>query len=441
MMRRRGCGWVWGVCGAVLVAVMFPAGAHAADPPAPTPAAPSPAPAPAAPSPAPAPAAVAPPTPEAKYELAGSMLRVLPVMPGVPPREVALGCEGRGLLRIASKLHVACGAAGVVTLDLRDPALPVVVGKTPVDGEAVSVFLLGQRVWVEIARTEARPLEGTSRAPLGAAAPPALAAPAPPVEGAQEPTATSRRAEPAESRVAPPRVGDVWDISAAAQLFLPFGTIGFGALGEAEIVKRFEIPLSIHLAAKPVGYASGKEGGTGTAVGLGMVALDTQFLELGLGLGAATINDRSYNSLTRSTSTEGGSIVVSQLARIGARDGLAFDARSTIVVRKDTFQFGTFDGSMQVPIASRWHFVTAGGGGIVGYGYGHAGARYRLSDTTKAGAFAVTGSAGVAGIFGAQSCVDVPTTASVNGPAYASQRCSSQSYIGPALRVGLEWRL
>ena len=404
--------------------------------------APSAAPAPAAPpatagpgapavaGPPAAPLAAAPPEPS--YELAGASLRVR--VAGVP-RDVPLGCEGRGLLRVGTKLYVACGAAGVARLDLADPAVPVLEGRTPVEGEAVSVFLLGQRPWVEIARREARPVE---TAPIAGA--PVLAPPPPPPltppaaaapHASGEPSAAAR---PTESRVAPPRVGDVWDVAVAAQLFLPFGTIGFGALGEAEVVRRFDIPLAVHVQAKPAGFGAGKQGGVGTAVGLGVVALDTQFLELGLGLGAATLNDRQYSS-TGAVATEASSVVVAQLVRIGARDGLAFDARATVIVRRDNFQFGTFDGAMQIPIASRWHFVTGGGGGVVGYGYGHAGARYRLSETTKEGAFAITGSAGVAGVFGAGTCTTVPSGG------FTYQQCSERSYIGPALRVGLEWRL
>ncbi len=426
------------VASAALV-LSTPARAQAPQPPSASPAPPV-AVAPAAPA---APGAVTPPpaAPAASaaalsYELAGASLRVRATSGGVARdlRDVPLGCEGRGLLRDGTKLYVACGTAGVARLDLADPAAPVLEGRTPVGGEAVSVFLLGQKPWVEIARREARPVDavGIAGAPAVAhASATGVATVATTPRESGEPTPAAR---PSESRVAPTRVGDVWDVAVAAQLFLPFGTIGFGALGEAEVVKRFDIPLAIHLQAKPAGFGAGKQGGVGTAVGVGVVALDTQFLELGLGLGAATVNDRQYSS-TGALSDESSSVVVAQLVRIGARDGLAFDGRATIIVRRDNFQFGTFDGSMQIPLASRWHFITGGGGGVVGYGYGHAGARYRLSETTKAGSFAISGSAGVAGIFGTSTCV---TTRSGS---YSYLECSERSYIGPALRVGLEWRL
>lgn len=424
-----------GALGALVLSSRAEAQVSPSVPPAPPP--PAAAPAPAPPAPPAAGGAVASPSPaasaeQASYEVVGAALRVRAVA-GVP-HDVPLGCEGRGLLRVGTKLYVACGAAGVARLDVADPAVPVLEGRIPVDGEAVSVFLLGGKPWVEIARREARPVETAVQTAPVAGAPAPAPPPAPPVVATPRESGPSAAARPTESRVAPPRVGDVWDVAVAAQLFLPFGTIGFGALGEAEVVKRFDIPLAVHLQAKPAGFGAGKQGGVGTAVGVGVVALDTQFLELGLGLGAATVNDRSYSS-TGTLATEASSVVVAQLVRIGARDGLAFDARATVIVRRDNFQFGTFDGAMQVPIANRWHFVTGGGGGVVGYGYGHAGARYRLSETTKEGAFAVTGSAGVAGVFGAGTCVTVPSGG------YTYQQCTDRSYIGPALRVGLEWRL
>jgi hypothetical protein len=192
-------------------------------------------------------------------------------------------------------------------------------------------------------------------------------------------------------------------------------------LGEGEIVRRFDAPVSIHAMAKPVGYATGKEGGVATASGLGVIALDTHLLELGLGAGAVTLEGRG--------TTE--SVAIAQLARIGARDGVAFDTRSTIVVVNDKFKFGSFDGSLQFPLAPRWLMLMRGGGGVQGYVYGDAGAKYRLTETRGEGAISVSGALGVTGIRGQDACT--------SQAGYV--QCSSLDYVGPAIRFGVEWRL
>ena len=65
--------------------------------------------------------------------------------------------------------------------------------------------------------------------------------------------------------------------------------------------------------------------------------------------------------------------------------------------------------------------------------YGDAGAKYRMTEAVGAGAFYISGGLGVAGIHGEGSCTQNGTV----GYSY----CSSVEYVGPALRVGLEWRL
>jgi hypothetical protein len=360
---------------------------------------------------------------EIVYQAGGTALRVTT---STGAREVDLGCDARSVVRAGDKLYVACGAAGVVRLGLADPVAPVVEARIPVDGEAAGVFLLDGRPWVELARREARPLEGGAPGGVQSAPSAIPVAPAsmPPPASASEPARVSRNA--------PPRVGDVWEVALGSSMFLPMGTIGVGALAEGSVVRRFEAPVAIHARVAPAGLATGKRGGLGTITGLGVVALDTHYFEMGLGAGAATLAYPSGGYVPSSGSGE--TVAIAQLARFGARDGVAFDLRSTIIVQRDAFRFGSMDAAMQVPIGPRWMFVMRGGGGAQGYGYGDLGAKYRVTETTGPGMFAVSGGLGGAGLFGQGGC---QRSAGPVGYTF----CENRDYGGPALRFGLEWRL
>lgn len=341
-----------------------------------------------------------------RYDIVGGALHVTTA---AGSHAVRLACSPRAVARAGQKLYVACGAEGVVRLDLAEPAEPAVDGRAAVDGEVVGLFVVDNKVWVQLARVEARPAEGLAFHAATVVTTEARALPAEspaPVEGGG-------------SRLAPPRRADVTELSAGAHVFLPIGDLGFGALGRFEAAHRFSFPMAVHAELLPLGHAFGKETARSSAAGHGIVALDTQMFEIGVGLGYATMNG---------SRSSGESISFAQSARIGARDGFAIFFRSNVTVVNDKFTLGSATGAFQLPLTARWQLLARGGGGDIGFAFGDLGARYLLRGDGGPGSFAVTGAVGGAGIFGRTECG-------------AGEYCTYASFSGPAVAVDVDFRL
>jgi len=91
-----------------------------------------------------------------EYALDGDAL--ITTNPGKKPVTTALGCAATSLLQHHQSLYVTCGFDGVLIFDLTDPAAPRRVGQRDFGGDVTGLFLQGNRVWAQIARTEAQPL-------------------------------------------------------------------------------------------------------------------------------------------------------------------------------------------------------------------------------------------------------------------------------------------
>jgi len=371
-------------------------------------------------TPAATPTATVPEPGEASTSISpnGESLRVTV---GAAVSDVALGCVAKAHARVGKTVYVACGAGGLVRVDLSDVRAPKVTGRAAVDGEAVGVFMVEGRPWVQVARTEARPAEalGWNVGAAQSVAPVPVTAAAP---------ASAEPAAPTPSLIAPPRIGDVWEVAVGTYLFLPLGDIGFGALGHGKVTRRFEAPVALHLDLAPIGVAGGKGGAIGTVVATAALSLDTSVFELGLGIGAATVHDRGSRA----------SVAVSQLARVGAVDGLALFVRSTIVVERSEFQtdpeftLGGLEITGQIPLHPEWQLLLRGGGGSAGFAYGDIGARHRLGPGPRA--MGITGAVGGASVFGSTKC-QAP-----NGANSFVTDCQSRTYGGPALHIAADWR-
>jgi hypothetical protein len=353
----------------------------------------------------------------------------LRITEGGTARDVPLpDCEPRALAREGAQVYVACGPSGLLLLDATDPRKPTVAARVPTDGDAVGLHLVDGKVWVQIAYVEARPAATLLRAARPAQVP---GAPLPSRPAGLEPAAEQGTA-PARGRplVAPPRLGNLWEIDVGTHAFLPIGNIGFGLLGAAGAAYRFEAPVAIYADLAPIGVAGGKQGTIGTAGAEALVALDTQLFELGLGFGGVTLNSPTTDST--------GSMAFAQKARLGARDGLAFFYRSTVVVDNDKFALGSLDGFVQIPMSQRWWLLAGGGGGPVGYAYGDLGVRYLIRGDLGPGSLLLTGTMGGAGVFKTTRTL---TTYTVSGGYSYYSIAKSADYAGPSLGISLEWRL
>jgi hypothetical protein len=363
---------------------------------------------------------------------------------------VELGCAGRASLRAENRLFVACGVDGVVEIDLTNPLAPRRVGRMPVDGDATGLFLRDGRVWVEVAHVDARPVRTEAQA---AAVQTTASLPAYTPSQATTDVASATAPAPRRSLVAPPRRGGLWELSAMVGAFANLGPLGGGGMGWASAVYRFDAPIVVRAELAPLGVGIGQRststtstfngfnqssatnptGATAVAAGHLLVGFDTQFVEVAVGGGGATIsNSSSFGpNGTSATPAAGGASIVEE-GRLGARDGLALNVESTTVAANNQFQFGSFVASIQVPLTPSVMLIVRGGGGNVGLLFGDLGARYVVRGDGGPDTIALTGFFGGAGI-DFQSC-------SATGGTSAGSVCQSISLGGPSIGGGVEWR-
>ncbi|MGA7120532.1 MAG: hypothetical protein WBY94_10565 [Polyangiaceae bacterium] len=377
-----------------------------------------------------------PPT-EPEYTLSDHTLRITRVGSSTA---VDIGCGGRAMLRAGNKLFVACGAAGVVEFDLSDPAAPRRDGSMLVDGSATGLFLHDGFVWVEVAHVDARPVHigSSSEAPLQAISPLV-----PYGERVAEAAPEAPPKEP-ESVVAPPRHGGLWELSLTSSAFVAFGSLGVGVLGSASVAYRFEAPFVLRAEVSPFGVggpssttsccANGQITSTsGSAVSVFaahvLAGLDTQFVEVGLGVGGASVNENTNSAGAPAT----GSLTIVQSARIGAHDGLALNFQSSAIAINNQFNLGYFTMSLQIPVSAKAMLIARGGGGNVGFGYGDLGVRVLVRGNGGKGTLALTGYAGV-DLIQENLC-------STNPDPPFSNSCNTATLVGPALGGAVEWRL
>ncbi len=108
-----------------------------------------------------------------------------------PPRPVETPCAAQALQRAGQRLYLACADAGLAVFELDTAGAPQLVEQRPLAGRAVGFLVAPDgRVWVELLRSEARPLDEAMAAPALAAAPAAApaATPSAPSPGAPPPS-------------------------------------------------------------------------------------------------------------------------------------------------------------------------------------------------------------------------------------------------------------
>jgi hypothetical protein len=364
---------------------------------------------------------------------------------------IDIGCEGRAALRFGNKLLVACGPLGVIQVDLSDPASPRREATIHVVGDANGLFFRDGRPWVEVSHVDARPvqIEAQPLSPwsLAAAAPPSL-----------EPEQASKEQTSAPSLIAPPRQSNLWDLTFATAAFVTLGTIGAGVLGSTSLAYRFEAPFVVRAEVAPFGIAGPSNNTTSGPTSLGtvpssggtvptgstnpssggtvitaaahlLVGIDTQFIEVALGIGTATVNQ---NLGSPSGQPDSSALSIAESARIGARDGLALNLESTAVAANRQFNLGYFVASAQIPLSRKIMLVLRGGGGPVGFAYGDIGVRDVIRGDGGKGTIALTGFAG-----GASIMVDLCST---NPVAPFTSNCNNSSLGGPSLGGGVDWK-
>jgi hypothetical protein len=217
-------------------------------------------------------------------------------------------------------------------------------------------------------------------------------------------------------------VRGLYELELFARPFAAIDQLGGGALLSARFGYRFE-HLHLQAVIDPVAFAAVKDQGNAGALNGALIAsYDSQYIELGLGLGAQTVNE------VDTTVDSGSGLTAVQIVRFGARDGLNLAARTNIALFHSQFQFGGLVVSSQIPLTRGYWFLLDGGGGNIGYAYGELGLRALLAGNGLSGSKYLSVTAGGVGIFNSGSCD-------------ANFSCTPErSYGGPMVGVGGEWR-
>lgn len=237
--------------------------------------------------------------------------------------------------------------------------------------------------------------------------------------------ASISRSPSSASLIAPPRVAGVWAADFMLRPFAAIGELGGGVLLGASISRRFSGNWVLRAGLEPLawGDVEGRDALT-AASGALIASYDSQYFEMGVGLGGQTVNEADIF-------TEPGSgYSAAQLVRLGARDGLSFSARTSFVLFHSELAFGDMVAHLQIPVSRGYWLLFGGGGGTVGYGYGEFGLRALLSGNGHAGTKLLTVTAGGAAVFRSALCQND----------FTGVCREALSYGGPMAGIGTEWR-
>ena len=230
--------------------------------------------------------------------------------------------------------------------------------------------------------------------------------------------ASPTQAPATRSLTAPPRVRGLMELELFLRPFAALDELGGGLVLSASFGYRFG-HLHLQAVLDPLAYAAAESKGSVGAVNAAVIAsYDSQYFEMGLGLGAQTVNEAGFGL------EAGSGLSVAQLVRLGARDGLNLSARSSMVLFHSQFLFGGLVVSGQIPVTRGYWLLLNGGGGNVGYAYGEFGLRVLLDGNGLGGSKYLTVTAGGVGVF-RSNC---------------EFTCEDTAYGGPMVGVGGEWR-
>jgi hypothetical protein len=235
--------------------------------------------------------------------------------------------------------------------------------------------------------------------------------------------ATRTRSHATASLAAPPRVGAVWHLEAVGRPFAALGELGGGILLSGTFGRRFASGLHLWGVVDPLGIADAEVRSSIVAFnGAAFATYDSQYFEMGLGLGGQSVNESGF------VLEPGSGLTAAQYIRLGALDGLSLAVRTSVVLFHSEFAFGGMVGTAQIPVTRGYWLQFGGGGGDVGYGYGEIGLRVLLRGNGGVGSTFLSVSAGGAAVFRSASCRQF-------------EPCGEElSYGGPMGGLGGEWR-
>lgn len=275
----------------------------------------------------------------------------------------------------------------------------------------------------------------------------------------------ARRATPAELKrhKLPPLVPRIGEVSLVLRPLVKVGTpLGGGLLADLEATywgRRYFAGLRV----EPLGLGFTRDGNVVSSAALFEGGYEASSFAVGLGIGAGWVNgdlDYMLESFEGSADSEDaagddtrtiterqethGAFALSQVARLGSRDGLHFSLRNLLILHEPSdggdagFIYGGTTGKLVIPVARRTDFIIEGGGGVMGYWFFGLGTGTFLVGNGSPGSWYLSTSAGAAGIYGSREVTTSGTD--WNGEPYSYTNEETVSVVGPMVSVGLARR-
>lgn len=270
------------------------------------------------------------------------------------------------------------------------------------------------------------------------------------------------REDQRESNVYPVRVPHVGEYGGVLRPIVNAGSpLAIGVLAEAQ-ASYWGSAYFVDVALQPLGLGWSEDGNVVSTAALLQAGYDNRAFAVGLGAGMSWVNGNADDMLKSSgfasaDESAGGSppevvdrqethsaFTLSQVARLGARDGLHLYLRNILIAHEDSetdesgFIYGGTLGKLTIPLDRSSDLFVEGGGGVMGYWLVGAGVGTWVVGNGAPGSWKLTISAGAAGIWGSREVTE--TTTSPDG--------STQSYTyddeidigGPMVSVGFTRR-
>lgn len=377
------------------------------------------------------PVRAASPSPEARPE-SPRAAPPTPTAESAPPDVVPVKVVGPG------RIELPFGAADGVRIGDRF----VVLRSVPIEGAEADGFRGEERVTVaEVVALE----PGRALAEAGRSA-------------EVRPGDHARRAKKSEveSVAFPPRPEGVAEAYLALRPLFKIGTpLGVGVLADLQATY-WNSAYFAALSLQPLGFGTSADGNIVTTSALAEGGYDGRAFSVGLGVGVSWINGdveamldefgsmgeaASGDVTVEETQETHAAFTLSQVARLGARDGLHLSLRNLLLLHEDAdteeqgFIYGGTTGRLALPIDDPTDLLFEGGGGVMGYWFFGVGVSTWVVGNGSPGSWRLEATAGAAGIWGSKTVTETFGT-----PPMVSSHSEDVDVMGPAVSIAVAHR-
>ena len=270
----------------------------------------------------------------------------------------------------------------------------------------------------------------------------------------------ARRARPDQiaSTMFPGRIANAGEATLVVRPLINTGTpLGIGVLADIEATAWGQQWFG-GLRVQPLGLGWSDSGTVVSTAALVEGGYDAHAFAAGLGAGVSWVNGDINHMLGSSdggfaTSTDKGTaserqethvgFTVSQLVRLGARDGFNLQVRNVLILNENDrkqsgFIYGGTSARLAIPIGLRSDILLEGGGGFMGYAFGSVGMSTWLVGSGAPGSWRLSVAAGGAGVWGTKQVTT--TSTDYMGVSRAYTNTTEVLISGPMVSVGLTRR-